>query len=322
MLGRTDLQKYLELIGPGGTGKSTLIRLAQALVGVINSFTTELKRLETNRFETVGLVDKRLCVITDSEHYGGEVAKLKAITGQDSVPIERKYQNVGDSYTPECLVIVTANETVQSGDYTSGLARRRLTIPFLNRVSNDKQRTLISFVNGNVIGDFASELPGLLNWVLELSDSEVASLIRSADTDSDVLRQYKADTLIASNPIAAWVDECLIHDLTDKTYVGLAKKIRTSLGSPETGLTYIDTFEFADSKLYPNYCEHCQDAGLKTLSCKRFVPLLKDLLTHQLDWEVEYERDMHGWHFSGVRLRKPSNNIPRPISEDLVCANF
>ena len=49
---RSDLQRFIELIGPGGTGKSTYIRLAQALVGYLNSFTTELKHLESNRFDS------------------------------------------------------------------------------------------------------------------------------------------------------------------------------------------------------------------------------------------------------------------------------
>ncbi len=44
--GHTVWQKYLELIGPGGTGKSTFTRLAIALVGVNNTHTTTLKKFE------------------------------------------------------------------------------------------------------------------------------------------------------------------------------------------------------------------------------------------------------------------------------------
>jgi putative DNA primase/helicase len=53
--GRTDLQRYLECLGPGGTGKSTYTRLAIALVGLENTCITELKLLEGNRFETSGI---------------------------------------------------------------------------------------------------------------------------------------------------------------------------------------------------------------------------------------------------------------------------
>lgn len=90
--GRTDWQKYLELIGPGGTGKSTYIRLAIALVGMRNVHTTTLKKLENERFETASLKDKRLVVITDSERYTGTVSILKALTGQDTLPYEVKFK--------------------------------------------------------------------------------------------------------------------------------------------------------------------------------------------------------------------------------------
>ncbi|MCI5141976.1 MAG: hypothetical protein D3909_09685, partial [Candidatus Electrothrix sp. ATG1] len=50
--GRPDLQVFLHLIGPAGTGKSTLGRLAFQLVGNENTTTTSLKELETNKFET------------------------------------------------------------------------------------------------------------------------------------------------------------------------------------------------------------------------------------------------------------------------------
>ncbi len=90
--GRTDWQKYLELVGPGGTGKSTLTRLATALVGQENVHTTTLKKLEKEKFETASIAGKRLVLINDSERYAGEVGKLKNLTGQDSLPYEVKFK--------------------------------------------------------------------------------------------------------------------------------------------------------------------------------------------------------------------------------------
>lgn len=123
--GRTDLQSFRELIGPGGTGKSTLIRLAMALVGVLNTHTTTLKKLESSRFETANIEGKRLVVVTDSERYAGPVSILKALTGEDSLPYEKKFKQGTPGFFPEAMVIVAANELPQSGDYTSGLERRR-----------------------------------------------------------------------------------------------------------------------------------------------------------------------------------------------------
>lgn len=44
--GRTDLQRYLEITGPGGTGKGTSTRLAMDLVGAENTAVTTLGQLE------------------------------------------------------------------------------------------------------------------------------------------------------------------------------------------------------------------------------------------------------------------------------------
>ena len=78
---RVDLQRYLETLGPGGTGKGTYTRLLMALVGCENTVATELKHLEANRFELSQLRGKVLMVITDAERYSGPVNALKAITG-------------------------------------------------------------------------------------------------------------------------------------------------------------------------------------------------------------------------------------------------
>src|SRR5262249_39288779 len=63
--GETRIQRLLELIGPGGGGKGTFMRLAQALVGRANTAVTELRHLEGNRFELATVRFKRLICVTD-----------------------------------------------------------------------------------------------------------------------------------------------------------------------------------------------------------------------------------------------------------------
>jgi len=74
--GKSEWQQYLEIIGKGGTGKGTYTRLAQALVGLRNTHSTKLQKLEKSNFESASLKGKRLCVITDSERFAGEVSIL------------------------------------------------------------------------------------------------------------------------------------------------------------------------------------------------------------------------------------------------------
>jgi len=92
-----------------------------------------LEHLEKNRFETSNLYKKKLLLFNDVERYGGSVSVLKALTGGDLIRNEQKFQT--DAQKPfkfGGLVMITANEPIQTTDPTSGLARRRLTIPFNN----------------------------------------------------------------------------------------------------------------------------------------------------------------------------------------------
>jgi putative DNA primase/helicase len=76
-------------------------------------------------------------LINDSERYAGEVGKLKNLTGQDTLPYEVKFKQSKGGFSPDALVIVSTNEVIQSSDYTSGLARRRISVPMFNQIKGD-----------------------------------------------------------------------------------------------------------------------------------------------------------------------------------------
>ena len=65
-----ELQRFLEVIGPGGRGKSTFANLCCAMVGSGNYASTTLNQLEQSRFEIASIKGKRLTLINDSERYG------------------------------------------------------------------------------------------------------------------------------------------------------------------------------------------------------------------------------------------------------------
>jgi len=294
--GRLDLQRFLELIGPGGTGKSTYIRLALALVGVRNTHITTLQKLETSRFETACIYGKRLVVVTDSERYAGGVSVLKALTGQDPLPYERKFKDSTSGFTPKAMVILAANEIIQSGDYTSGLERRRLPVPLKNQIPRDKQRNLIEFSEGELTGEFLPYIPGLLNWVLDVDDETVTNFIKRTDTYVPSLGQMWAETLCDTNPLADWADQWLVLRSDIKTNIGTAIKEKDQ----STPWQYRNCYDW----LYANYCEYSSGSGNKPVAVRRFITLLEDLLINQLKLKgISRGRDRTGSHFLGIRLR-------------------
>ncbi|MFZ9115198.1 MAG: PriCT-2 domain-containing protein, partial [bacterium] len=92
LLSHSEIQKFVEIVGPGKSGKSTYANLAHALVGDENAMISSLEHLEKNRFETANLYKKKLLLFNDVERYGGSVSVLKAVTGRDLIRKERKFQ--------------------------------------------------------------------------------------------------------------------------------------------------------------------------------------------------------------------------------------
>ena len=278
---RADLQRYLELIGPGGTGKSTYMKLASSLVGKKNTHTTKHQLLEESRFETANLFNKSLALITEADQYIGAVNVLKAITGQDELHFEEKMKQAGEGFQFEGMVITAGNEPSRSTDYTSGLARRKIPVWFRNHIPARKRRDLDS--------EFKTYLPGLLNQILSFSDEEVTRLIRDAEAVCPALREFQRETLCETNPIADWVDNKIIP-------------------SPNSRLT--------PACLYNNFKDYCDSSGQKPVSLKRFGNLLIDLCQVQLGWsDVKKGRDRAGRFITGLTFRIDGSPDPYPITE-------
>jgi len=304
--GRTDWQKYLELIGAGGTGKSTFTRLAIALVGANNTHTTTLKKLEGERFETASIAGKRLVLINDSERYAGSVSTLKALTGQDTLPYEVKFKQSTGGFTPNAMVVVAANETIQSGDYTSGLERRRITVPMFNKISSENQRNLIEHRNGEILGEFAQYIPGLLNWVLAMDESEATKIIKNYQKAVPKLAVMKAQTLVETNPIADWLDNNIVYRENYRTNIGVANRDKDS----SSDRWYLST----DKWLYANYAEYCHSTGTKSIGLRRFGNLLSDLCENQLELNIEKGRDRSGSYVAGLKIRSEYDSDPPMIT--------
>jgi hypothetical protein len=306
--GATNIQRILEVVGPGGSGKGTYIRLAMALVGLANTRATDLKHLETSRFEMATVRWKRLVVITDAERYGGPISNLKALTGGDLLRMEEKMIQGRQDRTADGLVLIAANEEVQSSDYTSGLGRRRLTIYFLH--TPDVPRKLLHLEGQSFVGDFVEELPGVLNWVLEMPDDDMKDLLSlQHQYRTPSLRANWIQTLLATNPLAEWAHGHLILDPMAETKVGMLDKIditttthdRLADKSESVRVTHYNN---EASWLYPNYVGHMQEVGAKPIALKRFTAALHDFLTQQLKAKHVTQRvGKHGSHFYGVRLR-------------------
>jgi putative DNA primase/helicase len=299
-----DVQKFLELIGSGGTGKSTLIRLLVAFIGEKNHAATDLKNLETNRFEAAALYGKRLVLISDSSRYGGEVSTLKALTGGDPVRFEKKNQQQSGSFVFDGVVVIASNEAIQTADYTSGLIRRRMPVNF-NRKVTDADKIKWAAVGG-IESAMHKELPGLLNWVMEMSADEVKAVIGGINGQmTHAQRQHLVDT----NKIAGWMDDNIIINPESVTYVGCSMKGKAD---NETSLARRE-------KLYANYEAWCSDSAVHPVALNRFTANVIDVCEQMKIDVVDLNKDKHGKPIKGIAIRGEQHfNYATPITKKLL----
>ena len=289
LTGRPDLQRFIHFTGPASTGKSTVGRLAGAIMGPDNCTTTSLKQLETNRFETANIFGKRLVTLVEADKYGGSVNVLKAMTGQDPLRLERKNVQQSGSFIFEGQVIMASNERFATSDYTSGIERRRVTIEFNRRISPGERVEWER--RGGEDAILHPEIPGIILWALGLTRDEVSAAFQ---TMPDRIRKANIDAALFNNPLADWMLECCLPG--GKCQVGDGREFMSMTGERD----YIG----ADEKLYASYLRWCRRSGREQVSLQRFSRTLEDA-AQQFGVTAQKNRTREGTFMDGLRLRMP-----------------
>jgi putative DNA primase/helicase len=162
LTGDTSHQKAFLLVGPKRSGKGTIARVATRLLGQANVCGPTLSSLGSN-FGIAPLIGKRLAIISDAR-LGGKtdqsvvVERILAITGEDSLSIDRKFK---DAWTGrlETRIMVLTNELPRLADASGALASRFLILLLTNSFYGKEDHGLTDRI--------IRELPGILNWSLE-----------------------------------------------------------------------------------------------------------------------------------------------------------
>lgn len=159
--GRTEQQKALFIVGKKRSGKGTITRVLEALVGKANVASTTTSALAGD-FGLQGLLGKSLAVFPDIRAAldGSEVVmeRLLSITANDPIDVQRKHQTPWNGRLPARLIMMS-NDLLPFRD-SSGTLNSRFIVLILTRSFFGMEDT--------GLGDrLLGELPGIFNWALE-----------------------------------------------------------------------------------------------------------------------------------------------------------
>lgn len=158
----TDQQKLFLIVGPKRSGKGTIGRVLNAMIGEDAVISPTLASLQTN-FGIAPLIGKSTALIADArlssradQHAIAE--RLLSISGEDKQTIDRKFLPAWNGKLNTRFVIMT-NELPRISDASGALASRFIVLTMTNSFYGHEDRSLL--------GRLLAELPGILNWALE-----------------------------------------------------------------------------------------------------------------------------------------------------------
>ncbi len=138
---RYDWQLFLEVTGPGGSGKSVMAAIARLLAGADNTTSATIDNLESARERARWSAS--LIILPDREKWSGDGAGIKAITGGDAVAIDPKYRDAYAAHIPAVILAVN-NNPMQFSDRSGGISRRRVILPFPEAIAEERDPLLLA----------------------------------------------------------------------------------------------------------------------------------------------------------------------------------
>lgn len=275
LMGLNAAQRFLVLYGEAASGKSTLVKLLERIIGLVLVATLRTIHL-SGRFETHGFQGKSLLTAKDvaSDFLAHSAAKaIKGLIGDDAFETEKKYggksQLVGNRN-----VLVTSNARLRlSLDEDEAAWRRRLLVIHFKRAEGTKRVTNFADVL------LKEESEGILAWVVE---GAVKHLEELKDHGDFKLTQNQHDQ------VASWILES--RSVEEFVESSVAKKDKANVTVDE---------------LLAGYFDYCREKQWSPVSAREFTVKLGDMMirihgVHKRNDIVRGAKSARG--FKGVAL--------------------
>ncbi|WP_271531660.1 DNA primase family protein [Bradyrhizobium sp. CCBAU 25338] len=198
----TSIEVLLAMIGAKRGGKGTLTRILQGLIGKHHHASVMLNDLAGD-FGLAGLMDKRAIFIPDAHdadlsRRSAAIERIKSITGNDEVSVNRKNMSMLSVKIPAKIVLV-ANKHPKFLDESGALADRELVLVFESSFAKVKDTELGAKLR--------AELSGVANWAIAGLRRLRANSNRF--TIGERGRMAQRELAEAQSPALRFANECL-----------------------------------------------------------------------------------------------------------------
>ena len=200
LTGKTELHALHQLVGPGGTGKSTVVSVLQSLLDEYQTTVSpEMFITQSNpgcaRPDLIAIMDKRLVVSTEmpaNKRFDASIGK--ALTGDDIISARPLYGR-SINFKPKAKFLLVGNYLLNVLEVDSGTWRRLRVVPFTS-VAPQQDPTLKE--------KLLNELPGILNLLLNAWADYCREGLQPCNKIADSSSEYQQD----SDILQGWIDEC------------------------------------------------------------------------------------------------------------------
>lgn len=268
----TGQQRLMVLLGQPRTGKGTIARVLQSVLGPANCCAPTLSRM-SGVFGLQPLIGKSLAVIgdaqADSRVAAGSIEELKSITGEDTINVPRK--GITDwSGKLGVRFLMATNRIPSFMDSSGALAQRLLVLSFDQSFAGQE--------DGSVEERLMAELPGILNWSLDGLDSLLEAGKFTAPDDASASQRARRHMSEQFSPIKEFLNEYAKPD-------------------PDG--------EVEKSALFGFYRSWCNENGRRPLASNQFSADLQSIVPGVLGNNNPVRRDgQRVMLYYGIRMRE------------------
>jgi putative DNA primase/helicase len=199
LTGLTNEQSWFMFYGVTATGKTTLISILRGILGPYAvSMPNDYFLIAKNGadYSTADLAGVRLA--TSSEINEGkylDVAKIKALTGEEFIKAQRKYENFFE-FRPQCKLLLGTNHRPRVPDTDDSIWRRMKVLPFNAQCPEERRDPDL------VAKLLAEESEGILAWGVLGARAWFDSRLSEPDAIKAAVNEYRVDEDVIRNFIS------------------------------------------------------------------------------------------------------------------------